>query len=45
MNRGKYVATAVLGHFAVMLGQASLFALVEYHKSILPQQKSRLPCL
>jgi len=35
----------VLGYCAVMLRQASFFALVEYRKSILPQQKIRLPCL
>jgi len=35
----------VLGSFAVMLRQASFFALVEYEKSTLPQQKNRLPCL
>jgi len=35
----------VPGSFAVILRQASFIALVEYHKSILPQQKIRLPCL
>ena len=35
----------MLGFFAVMLRQASFFALVEYEKSTLPQQKIRLPCL
>jgi hypothetical protein len=35
----------VLGSFAVMLRQASFFALVEYEKSTLPQQKIRLPRL
>jgi len=39
------VLFSVLGYFAVMLRQASFFALVEYRKSILPQQKIRLPCL
>ena len=32
------VLFSVLGYFAVMLRQASFFALVEYRKSILPQQ-------
>jgi|GEM_PF-6272731 hypothetical protein len=36
---------SVLGYFAVILRQASFFALVEYEKSTLPQQKTRLPCL
>ena len=39
------VQSWVSGYFVVMQRQASFFALVEYRKSILPQQKICLPCL
>jgi hypothetical protein len=40
-----HIQARVLGSFAVMRRQAAFCALVEYHKSVLPQQKNRLPCL
>jgi hypothetical protein len=42
---GKPARVAVVPQFAVILRQASFFVPVEYHKSTLSSQKTRLPRL